>query len=46
MNLTRLTALEAARLLQTREITAVAYLQAHLERIAEREPVVDRKSVV
>lgn len=40
MNLTRLTALEAARLLQTREITAVAYLQAHLERIAEREPVV------
>lgn len=39
-DLTRLTALEAAKKLQSREITALRYLNAHLERIDAREPVV------
>jgi Asp-tRNA(Asn)/Glu-tRNA(Gln) amidotransferase A subunit family amidase len=40
MDLTRLTALHAARLLQTREVTATQYLDAHLARIDAREPTV------
>jgi Asp-tRNA(Asn)/Glu-tRNA(Gln) amidotransferase A subunit family amidase len=39
-DLNRLTAMEAARKLATREITAVELLSACLERIAEREPAV------
>lgn len=36
----RLSAFEAARRLQRRELTALAYTEACLDRIAEREPVV------
>lgn len=36
----RLSAFEVARRLERRELTALAYAEACLERIAEREPVV------
>ena len=40
MDLTRLSAIDAAKKLQSREITALQYLNAHLERIDAREPTV------